>query len=148
MRDAASLTRPDLVRRGQRLEYFTIGYNSLEGLVSIAAGVIAGSVSLVGFGLDSAIEVASGTAVLWRLHHDPNASRRNEVERITRRIVGWCFMALAAYILYESTTTLIRHEAPERSIPGIVIAAASCTPTPGRPTSAHISQQFSWAACY
>ena len=125
MRDAATLNRADIVRRGQRLEYFTIGYNTLEGMASIVAGVIAGSVSLVGFGLDSAIEVASGTAVLWRLHHDLNASRRNEVERTTLRIVGWCFMALAAYILYESTTTLIRHEEPERSIPGIVIAAAS-----------------------
>ena len=71
----ATTTTPNrsaLVRRGQRLEYFTIGYNSLEGLVSIVAGVIAGSVSLIGFGLDSIIEVTSGAALLWRLHHDPN----------------------------------------------------------------------------
>jgi divalent metal cation (Fe/Co/Zn/Cd) transporter len=61
--------RHALVLRGQRLEYFTIGYNSLEGLISIVAGVIAGSVSLIGFGLDSVIEVASGAAMLWRLHH-------------------------------------------------------------------------------
>ncbi len=60
MTNATALNRPDLVRRGQRLEYFTIAYNSLESLVSIVAGLIAGSVSLVGFGLDSAIEVASG----------------------------------------------------------------------------------------
>jgi divalent metal cation (Fe/Co/Zn/Cd) transporter len=119
------VTRPELVRRGQRLEYFTIGYNSLEGLVSIVAGLIAGSVSLVGFGLDSAIEVASGAALLWRLHNDLNQSRREEVERTTLRIVGWCFLALAAYVAYESASTLIRHEAPERSIPGILIAAVS-----------------------
>src|SRR5215468_8193159 len=99
---AVNLTRPELVRRGQWLEYFTISYNSLEGLVSIVAGSIAGSVSLVGFGLDSAIEVASGAALLWRLHHDLNASRRERVERTTLRIVGWCFIALAAYITYES----------------------------------------------
>ncbi len=122
---AVKPNRPDLVRRGRRLEYFTIGYNSLEGLVSVVAGLIAGSVSLVGFGLDSAIEVASGGALLWRLHHDLNASRRDRIERTTLRIVGWTFLALAAYIAYESGATLIRREAPERSLPGIVIAAAS-----------------------
>jgi len=87
--------------------------------------LIAGSVSLVGFGLDSAIEVASGAALLWRLHHDLNPSRREQVERMTLRIVGWCFMALAAYIAYECGSTLLRHEAPERSIPGILIATLS-----------------------
>jgi divalent metal cation (Fe/Co/Zn/Cd) transporter len=123
--DAVNLTRSDLVRRGQRLEYFTIGYNSLEGLLSIVAGLIAGSDSLVGFGLDSAIEVASGTALLWRLHHDLNPTRREQVERTVLRIVGGCFIALAAYIVYECGSTLLRHEAPERSIPGILIAGLS-----------------------
>jgi hypothetical protein len=60
------LNRRELVLRGQRLEYFTIAYNSLDGLVSIVAGAIAGSVSLIGFGLDSIIEVTSGAALLWR----------------------------------------------------------------------------------
>src|SRR6516225_4782006 len=119
--DTASLSRPDLVRRGKRLEYFTIGYNSLEGVVSIIAGLVAGSVSLVGFGLDSAIEVASGAALLWRLHHDLNPSRREQVERTTLRLVGWCFVALAVYIMCESVSTLIRHETPERSVPGIIV---------------------------
>jgi divalent metal cation (Fe/Co/Zn/Cd) transporter len=128
--DAAGLTRPELVRRGQLLEYFTIAYNSLEGLVSIIAGLIAGSVSLVGFGLDSAIEVASGAALLWRLHHDLNSSRREQIERTTLRIVGWCFVALAAYIAYECGSALIRHEAPERSIPGVIIAAISVVVMP------------------
>src|SRR5436305_1398669 len=99
------LNRRELVRRGQRLEYFTIAYNSLEGLVSIIAGAIAGSVSLIGFGLDSIIEVTSGAALLWRLHHDLDHSRREQVERTTLRIVGGCFIVLAAYILYESATT-------------------------------------------
>ena len=88
----ASRIRLNLVRRGQRLEYFTVAYNSIEGLVSIVSGLISGSVSLVGFGLDSVIEVISGAALLWRLHHDLNPSRRDEVERTTLRIVGWCFM--------------------------------------------------------
>jgi divalent metal cation (Fe/Co/Zn/Cd) transporter len=117
--------RRDLVRRGQRLEYFTIAYNSLEGLVSIVAGAIAGSVSLIGFGLDSIIEVTSGLALLWRLHHDPDRSRREQVERTTLQIVGGCFLALAAYIAYESATALIGHEIPQRSIPGIIVAALS-----------------------
>jgi divalent metal cation (Fe/Co/Zn/Cd) transporter len=126
----ASPTRHDLVRRGQRLEYFTIAYNSAEGLVSIVAGIVAGSVSLIGFGLDSLIEVTSGAALLWRLHHDLNASRREQVERTTLKIIGWCFVALAAYIVYESGSTLIRYEAPQRSIPGIVVAAASVVVMP------------------
>ena len=117
--------REQYVRCGQRLEYFTIGYNSLEGAASIAAGLLAGSVSLVGFGLDSMIEVASGAALLWRLHYDMDSSRREQVERTALRTVGACFIALALYIVYESGSTLIRHVPPERSIPGIVIASAS-----------------------
>jgi divalent metal cation (Fe/Co/Zn/Cd) transporter len=126
----ASPTRRDLVRRGQRLEYFTIAYNSAEGLVSIVAGLIAGSVSLIGFGLDSIIEVASGSAMLWRLHHDLDRSRRERVERTTLRIVGACFIALALYIAYQSGSTLIRHESPGRSIPGIIVAAVSVVVMP------------------
>ncbi len=122
--------RSTLVRRGRHLEYFTIVYNSLEGLVSILAGAAAGSVSLIGFGLDSAIEVTSGAALLWRLHHDLNPARREQVERITLRIVGACFLALAVYIAWESGSRLIRREAPERSIPGIVIAAISVVVMP------------------
>ena len=73
--------RQDLVRHGQRLEYFTVAWNSLEALVSIIAGIVAGSIALVGFGLDSVIEVASGLALLLRLHHDLNPGRREQVER-------------------------------------------------------------------
>jgi len=123
-------TRHDLVRRGEKLEYFTIVYNSAEGLVSIVAGLIAGSVSLIGFGLDSIIEVASGAALLWRLHHDLDHSRREQVERTTLHIVGACFIALALYIAYESGSTLIRHQSPERSIPGIVVATVSVVVMP------------------
>ncbi len=99
MIDAVAGSRPDLIRQGRRLEYFTVAWNCLEALVSIIAGIVAGSVALVGFGLDSLIEVASGAAMLWRLHHDPNPAHREQVERTTLRIVGWCFIALAAYIL-------------------------------------------------
>ena len=117
--------RPDLVRRGQGLEYFTIAYNSLEGLIAIVAGLIAGSIALVGFGFDSVIEVTSGAALLWRLHADIDEERRERVELLTLRTVGVCFLALAVYVTYDAISSLTSHELPERSIPGIVLALAS-----------------------
>jgi len=126
----AATNRSDLVQRGRTLEYFTVAYNSAEGLISLVAGFIAGSVSLIGFGLDSLIEVTSGEALLWRLHHDLNESRREAVERITLRIVGWCFVALAAYVAVDSAWTLVQQEKSERSIPGIAVAAASVVVMP------------------
>ena len=125
MTDASALNRQLLVQRGRKLEYFTIGWNSLEGVVSIVAGVLAGSISLIGFGIDSFIEVTSGAALLWRLHHDLNPSRREGIERRTLRIVGLCFIALAVYIAFDSVASLIQRAAPERSLPGILIAALS-----------------------
>jgi len=113
------------VRRGIRLQYFTIIYNSFEGIISLAAGLFAGSVSLIGFGFDSLIEVTSGAAVLWRLHRDHHVARRETSERRALQMVGWCFIALSIYILYESGSTLLQHDPPDRSIPGIIIAAVS-----------------------
>jgi divalent metal cation (Fe/Co/Zn/Cd) transporter len=120
-----SASRAALVKRGRRLEYFTIIYNSLEGVVAIMAGLLAGSIALVGFGFDSVIEVTSGTALLWRLHIDVDEARRERVEAISLRIVGVCFIALAAYLVYDAATALWLREAPARSIPGIVLAAVS-----------------------
>ncbi len=87
--------RADLVKRGLYLEYFTIGYNSLEGLVALAAGLMAGSIALVGLGFDSLIEVTSGAVLLWRLHADVDEARRERVEAISLRIVGVLFVVLA-----------------------------------------------------
>jgi len=117
--------RASLVRRGRKLEYFTIGYNSLEGLIAVIAGLMAGSIALVGFGFDSVIEVTSGAALVWRLHSDADESRRERVERITLRIVGGCFLLLATYVSYDSIKSLIRHEEPSASIPGIILAITS-----------------------
>lgn len=122
--------RPELVSRGRRLEYFTIAYNSLEGLVSLIAGWLAGSVSLLAFGLDSLIEVTSGASLLWRLRHDADPVRRENSERATLRVVGGCFVALAAYLAVEAGSSLIEHRAPERSIPGIMMAAVSVVVMP------------------
>ena len=117
--------RPALIKQGRNLEYFTIGYNSLEGLVAVAAGLMAGSIALVGFGFDSLIEVTSGVALLWRLHADADESRRERVEAITLRIVGVLFLLLAAYVSYDSIKSLIKREEPQESIPGIILAVAS-----------------------
>ena len=123
--DTATTDRSLLVKRGQRLEYFTIAYNSLEGLIGIAAGLVAGSIALVGFGLDSIIEVTSGVALLWRLHHDTDNSGREQRERITLRVVGACFVALAVYVAYDSLFSLLAHQAPEKSNVGMGLAAVS-----------------------
>ena len=120
-----SRNRADLVRRGRYLEYFTIGYNSLEGLIAVAAGLLAGSIALVGFGFDSLIEVTSGAVLLWRLHADLDEERRERVEAISLKIVGACFVLLAIYVSYDSVKSLIRREAPQESIVGIILAAAS-----------------------
>jgi divalent metal cation (Fe/Co/Zn/Cd) transporter len=117
--------RAKLVKRGQFLEYFTIGYNSLEGLIAIIAGFIAGSIALVGFGFDSIIEVTSGLALLWRLRADTDEVRRERVEAITLRIVGVAFIVLAVYVAYDSVTSLLRREPPDESLPGIILASLS-----------------------
>jgi len=122
---AGRTSRADLVRRGRKLEYFTIAYNSLEGLIAVFSGFFAGSIALIGFGFDSAIEVTSGGMLLWRLYADVNESLRERAERLSLRIVGICFLALALYIGYDSIALLVRQRAPQRSIPGIVLALAS-----------------------
>jgi divalent metal cation (Fe/Co/Zn/Cd) transporter len=122
--------RSALVRRGQVLEYLTLASCSLEAAASIVAGVIAGSIALVGFGADSVIEVTSGAALLWRLYHDADPGRRRTAERTTLKTVGWCFLALAAYILFDSASSLVRHEAPQGSIPGIFVAVFSVITMP------------------
>jgi divalent metal cation (Fe/Co/Zn/Cd) transporter len=122
--------RARLVRRGRYLEYFTIGYNSLEGLIAVAAGLLAGSIALVGFGFDSLIEVTSGALLLWRLHADVDPVKRERVEAITLRLVGICFLVLALYVIYDSVESLLRHKAPDESLIGIILAAVSLVVMP------------------
>jgi len=116
------LERAHLVRRGRYLEYFTIGYNSLEGLIAVGAGLLAGSIALVGFGFDSLIEVTSGVLLLWRLHAHVDEVRRERVEAITLRLVGVCFVILALYVTYDSVESLLKHQAPNESLIGIILA--------------------------
>lgn len=118
-----------LAARGRRLEYLTILWNCLESLIALASGFLAGSIALVGFGFDSLIEVTSGAALLWRLHHE-HSPHRDRIERWSLRIVGWCFLALAAYVGLDSASALLRREAPDESIPGIVLAVLSLAVMP------------------
>jgi divalent metal cation (Fe/Co/Zn/Cd) transporter len=118
-------TRTDLIQRGERLEYFTIFWNTLEGLLSVGAGIVAGSIALVGFGLDSFVEVISGSALLLRMKADKNVEQRERAERISLRVVGFCFLALAAYVAIDSIHSLLNKSGPERSILGIAIGVAS-----------------------
>lgn len=117
--------RATLVNRGRRLEYFTVAYNSLEGLIAIVSGLIAGSIALVGFGFDSIIEVISGLTLIWRLNSDVHEERRERAELVAIRIVGICFLALALYVSYDSIRSLIKRDAPDESVPGIILATAS-----------------------
>lgn len=130
MNDSAILVRAAAARRGRKLEYFTISWNAIEGLLAVGLGAIAGSISLVGFGLDSFIEVMSGAALLWRMSVDADVERRELNERRALRIVGSCFLLLAVYITYESGADLILERAPEHSLPGIVLACVSLVVMP------------------
>ncbi len=114
-----------MAKRGIRLSYFTIAWNSLEGLIAVVAGTVAGSISLVGFGIDSFIEVISGTTLLWRMTVDADVRRRERNERLSLRIVGICFLFLAVYVAYESCSDLVTRKAPEHSISGIILACIS-----------------------
>jgi divalent metal cation (Fe/Co/Zn/Cd) transporter len=111
--------------RGKRLEYFTIVWNCLEGLVALIAGALAGSISLVGFGVDSFIEVTSGATLLWRMAVDSEEHTRERNERLSIRVVGTCFLLLSAYVAYESISDLVNRKAPEHSVPGIILACVS-----------------------
>jgi len=108
-------------------EYFTVGWNVIEGIIAIAAGVIAGSIALVGFGLDSYIEVASGLVLIWRLrkHGLDNEEEEEAAEKKAVLFVGVTFFLLAAYVIYESGRKLLFQEHPRESLVGIILAFVS-----------------------
>jgi len=127
--DALALQRRRLLhRRALRLEYFTIGWNVLEAIVAIGAGVVAGSVALVGFGVDSGIEVISAVGLLWRLRTagpDATVAEESAAERRALYIVAATFFLLAAYIAYEAGMALLGREEPDRSTVGLVLSVLS-----------------------
>src|SRR5258708_5310413 len=130
MARTAILERAVVVRRGRRLEYFTIVWNALEGVVAVVAGAIAGSISLVGFGIDSFIEVTSGSVLLWRMSVDEEVQHRELNERRALRIVCVFFLLLAAFLAYQSVLGLWVRRAPPHRTPGIVLACVSLVVMP------------------
>jgi cation diffusion facilitator family transporter len=120
--------REQLHRRGVRLEWFTVAWNMVEGVVAIGAGLLTGSVSLIGFGADSFIEVISAVVLLWRLRKaGPNASAeaRGEAERRALYLVAATFFLLSAYIAYEAVGALLSGQGPEDSTVGLVLSVVS-----------------------
>jgi divalent metal cation (Fe/Co/Zn/Cd) transporter len=119
-------------KRALSLSYFTVGYNISEGIVSIVAGWIAGSIALVGFGLDSFVESLSGGVMIWRLrkHGRIAEEEEEEVEGKAVRLIAYTFLMLGAYVLYESIEKLYVGEIPAPSLLGIVIAIVSLVVMP------------------
>lgn len=117
--------RKAMIRRGKFLQYATLCYCGLEGIVGIIAGFTCGSIALVGFGLDSAIEVTSGVASLARLRADGHDFWHDRIERISLKVVGYCFIGLALYVAWESLEAIMAQHMPETSWPGIILASSS-----------------------
>jgi divalent metal cation (Fe/Co/Zn/Cd) transporter len=114
------MPEPALQKRALALSYFTVGYNVLEGVASVAAGAMAGSVALVGFGLDSFVESLSGGVMIWRFR---GGGEHRERRAIT--LVGYTFLVLGAYVAFEAVRKLIEAERPEASVLGIAITIVS-----------------------
>src|SRR5688500_13502446 len=118
--------RARLGRRAQLLAGASVAYNGVEAVIAIAAGLVAGSVALVGFGLDSVIEVSSGLIVLWQFRHRMPQTR----ERQAQRLMAFSFFALAAYVAVESLRALVAGDEPRSSPVGIGLAVASLSIMP------------------
>ncbi len=116
-----------LHRKALYLSIFTVGYNMVEGIVSVIAGLLAGSVALTGFGLDSFVESLSGGVMIWRFSKHGRISEEEEerIEARAAKLVAYTFFVLGAYVLFESLKKLVYREIPEPSLLGIFIATAS-----------------------
>ena len=124
----AIATRPQLLARGLHLAYLTVGWNLVEGFVAVGAALAAGSVALLGFGIDSFVETASGLIIIWRLMAERRAidhERIETIERRAQRLVAASLVGLAAYITVDAVTTLVGGERPEPSPVGVGVAALS-----------------------
>jgi len=125
--------RARLQRRGVRLEWFTVTWNVIEAAVAITAGVIAGSVALVGFGIDSGIEVVAASALLWRFRRagvDATDEEHGAAERRALYIISGTFFLLAAYIGFEGVGALVSNEEPDTSTVGLVLSIVSLVVMP------------------
>ena len=127
---ATTTTRVAAVRRARVLNVVTIAWNGTEGIVAVAAGVAAGSVSLVGFGLDSAIEVSAALALAWRLRQERRDDCTQPSDRIAVSVIAVSFALLAAWVAVEAARDLADRHEPESSAVGIVVATLSLLAMP------------------
>lgn len=129
--DAPVVDRANLVQRAKVLNVFTIGWNGVEMVVALIAGVAASSASLIGFGLDSSIEVSAALVLTWRLANESNGETCNDaVDRKAQRAVAVSFAALALYVGTTAIIGLVAGDRPDVSVAGIVIAALSLVVMP------------------
>lgn len=122
-------TAADRVRLGRRAQFLagaSVAYNVIEAVIAITAGLVAGSVALIGFGLDSVVEVSSGLIILWQFRHRLPETR----ERQALRLMAVSFYALAGYVGFESMRSLVAGHQPDASPVGIALAAASLAVMP------------------
>ena len=128
------IDRLSLVRRGFHLAVFTVAWNLLEGIIAIVSGIFAGSVALVGFGVDSFVEVASGIVVGWRFSYemsDRSEEQTEKAERWAAHIAGTLLLMLAAYLLIDSSRRLLGFgRKPDSSLPGIALTILSLSIMP------------------
>ena len=125
---SAEPSRRKNIKRGLWLEYFTVSWNVIEGVVSVAVALAAGSVALLGFGIDSFVETTSAAVLIWRLRAERRDLDPEQIERIDQRahkLVGISLFLLAAYVAFESSMTLYFQERPEPTFAGVVITSIS-----------------------
>ncbi len=120
-----SVTRAKALTRQRWLLGATISWNTVEGVIAVAAGVLAASVSLIGFGLDSVIEVSAALVLAWRLSQERRSGCKQEADKRAQRLIAVSFAALAGYVSVESLRALLTTEQPDESLLGIVMAAVS-----------------------
>ncbi|MGO4362658.1 cation transporter [Terrabacter sp. RAF57] len=118
--------RAALVRRARLLAAASVAYNVAEAVVAITSGRVADSTALVGFGLDSTVEVMSGLVILWQFGHPVPEER----EHLARRLIAVSFFALAAYVTVESVRAVVAREQPDTSVVGIALAGLSLAVMP------------------
>lgn len=120
-----SIERESAVARARVLNRLTIGWNAVEGVVAVLAGVAAGSVSLVGFGIDSGVEVSAALILAWRLRQERHGGCMQEADRRATRAIAVSLGLLAAYVAAEAVRDLLAGARPEVSFVGIALAGAS-----------------------
>jgi len=125
---AVAADRPALLRHGLQLEYLTVGWNLVEGVVAVFAALAAGSVALLGFGIDSFVESASGAVLIWRLRAESGGLEHEAIEKLERRalrLVGGSLFLLAAFVVSKAVLSLWQQEQPQVSVVGMAVTSLS-----------------------